>query len=130
MAARQLITQCTGQYIDLPTLNSEQVIFYCSEAVTITKLVAVCVNEAIACDTIQAVIDVGIDGDDDAYVAAFEPTDDALQGTIIDMTASLLLDGAVSAGTKIVASVKTAGTDGSSVLGQVIFIVEATLYTT
>ena len=129
MAATQLITQCMGQYIDLPTVNDQKVIFYCSEAVTITKLLCICVNEAIACDTIAAAIVVGIDGDDNAYISGFLPTDDALEGTIIDMTASLLAT-AVSAGTKIVASVKTAGTDSVGALGQLIFHVEATLYTT
>lgn len=129
MAATQLITYNSGQYIDLPTVNDEQVIFYCSEAVTLTKLLCIAVNEAIACDTIQALVDVGIDGDDDAYVSAFEPTDNALIGTMIDMTASLITT-SVSAGTKLVASVKTAGTDGSSVLGQLTFHIEATLSTT
>jgi len=129
MAATQLIIYNSGQYIDLPTVNDEQVIFYCSEAVTLTKLLCVAVNEAIACDTVQALVDVGIDGDDNAYISAFEPTDDALEGTIIDMTASLLTT-AVSAGTKLVASVKTAGTDSVSVLGQLTFHIEATLSTT
>jgi hypothetical protein len=129
MASTQLIIYNSGQYIDLPAVNDEQVIFYCSEAVTLTKLLCTAVNEAIACDTIQAQIDVGIDGDDNAYIAAFEPTDNALEGTMIDMTASLLTT-SVSAGTKLVASVKTAGTDSVSATGQLIFHVEATLSTT
>jgi len=129
MAATQLIIYNSGQYIDLPTVNDEQVIFYCSEAVTLTKILGVVVNEAIACDTVQAQIDVGIDGDDNAYIAAFEPTDDALIGTMIDMTASLLQT-SVSAATKLVVSVKTAGTDSVSPTGQYMIHIEATLSTT
>ena len=129
MANNQIIIYNPGQYIDLPTGADEQVIFSCSEAVTLTKLLCVCVNEAIACNNVAALIDVGIDGDDDAYIAGFAPTDDALEGTMIDMTSSLVIT-AVSAGTKIVASVKTAGTETSTAYGQLTFHVEAQLRTT
>lgn len=129
MANNQIIIYSNGQFIDLPTLDDEQVIFYCSEAVTLTKLLCLVVNENIMCETTAALIDVGIDGDDSAYIAAFAPPDNSLIGTMIDMTSSLVIT-AVSAGAKIVASVNTAGVEGGSQTGQLTFHIEAQLRTT
>ena len=113
---------CNAEELELKTADEEKFIFYRSKASTIKKLWAQ-VTEAVMCASTQSKIDVGIVGDDDCYIDAFEIPDNALVGTMVDLTSSLLLT-AVSAGSMLVASVNQAALEGGSEQGKCKFVIE------
>lgn len=113
---------CNGEELELKTADEEKYIYVRSKACTITKLIAQ-VTEAVMCANTQAKIDVGVLGDDDVYIDAFEIPDNALVGTMIDLTSSLLITG-LSASVPLVGSVNQAALEGGSEQGKVKFIIE------
>ena len=113
---------CNGEELELKTADEEKTIFVRSKACTITKLIAM-VTEEVMCASTQSKIDVGISGDDDVYIDAFEIPDNSLVGTMIDLTSSLLIT-SLSASVPLIASVNQAALEGGSEKGKIKFIVE------
>ena len=129
MAQYYVFSFCNGLYVDSPVANDEVVAFKYSQSGVINKMYLICVNEAVACDSQQIKLDVGISGDDDTFISDYEPADNSLEGTILDITSALLTT-VYTAGTEIVLSVSQAGTDGSTAMGQFSLVVELKVATT